>query len=62
MYKFRNCKKKVHKFPYNAMPNKVLGGLKLFQGVIAGSVLDKATRVNFFSEQLRLDVSSANIL
>lgn len=41
-------KKRVHKLPYNAMPNTVLVGLKLFQDVIAGSISDKTTRVNFF--------------
>lgn len=29
------------------MPNMVLVGLKLFQGVIPGSVSDTATRANF---------------
>lgn len=46
--------KKVHKLPYNATPNMILVGLKLFQDAITGSVSDKATRLNFFLQQTEI--------
>lgn len=65
MYEFGNCRK-MFTSPYNVMLNTVLVGLKLFQDVIVGSVLEKTTRINFSflrmtETRCRITASSANI-
>lgn len=39
--------KKVHKLPYNATPNMILVGLKLFQDAITGSVSRQSYKTKF---------------